>query len=468
MQELRDYTYHEATVCLCPNCMKRLTGKVILKDNKAYLLRHCPECGEQIDVLEEYLPYWLQRRKYNKPGNRILPQTERKRGCPFDCGLCPEHEQHSCIGIIEVTDACDLGCPVCYASSKRKSNFLSAPKALEMARFFVEAEGGKAEIVQISGGEPTLHPNILEIICGIKAMRVNYVMLNTNGLRIVREPSFANALGEIARNGGFEVYLQFDGFSAKASEFLRGRNLLAEKMQAIRNLQEARVPITLVMTVARGVNENEIKDVIEFAIREKFIRGVNIQPICYSGRIAEVERLNRVTLSGVIENIYSTMPDVFKQGDILPLPCNVERVAVSFLFKDAQGNIFSVADMLSVEDYLEDIDNTFAFDLERILKRGFVCNCGGPKISEGFLIKVFSFLPRDFLLWPKPKKIDYVNEHIFRLTITSFLDKYNFDIKSAQKECVHIITQDFKRIPFSMYNMLYREGISRGVRAKVG
>ncbi len=462
MQELRDYTYHEATVCLCPNCLAVLPGKIILQNDKAYLLRHCPECGQQIDLLEEYLPYWLQRRKYDKPGNRILTQTKSEKGCPFDCGLCPQHEQHSCIGIIEVADGCDLGCPVCYASSRKEGGFLSVEKVLEMARFFVEAEGGKAEIVQISGGEPAMHPDILDIISRIKELKVNYVMLNTNGLRIAREPSFAMALGEIARDGGFEVYLQFDGFSEKACEVLRGRNLIDEKMQAIRNLQEAHVPMSLVMTVARGVNEAEIRDVIDFAMSQRFIRGVNIQPVCYSGRLANVERINRVTLSGVIENIYSSMPGVFKQGDILPLPCNVERVAVSFLFKDTRGNLSSIADMVDVADYLDDIDNTFAFDLDGILKKGFACSCCGPKISEGFLKKAFSFLPKDFLIWPKAKKIGYVNEHIFRLTITFFLDRYNFDIKSAQKECVHIITPDLKRIPFSMYNMLYRERLNRG------
>ncbi len=182
-----------------------------------------------------------------------------------------------------------------------------------MTRFFVEAEGGKAEIVQISGSEPAMHPDILDIISRIKKLKVNYVILNTNGLRIARELSFAMALGEIARDGGFEVYLQFDGFGAKANEFLRGENLLREKRQAIRNLQKAQVPMTLVMRVARGVNENDIKDVIRVAMEENFIRGVNIQPVCYSGRIQDVKRLNRVTLSGVVEHIYSTMPDAFKQ-----------------------------------------------------------------------------------------------------------------------------------------------------------
>ena len=456
-KKTRDYIYHESTVAICPVCFRKLDGKIILKDGKVYIYRVCPDCGEQIDLLEEDSVYWLNRKKYDKPGNSIKAQTEIKSGCPYDCGLCANHGQHSCIGIIEITEDCNLECPVCYSESKKgMRKYLSIEKIKNVAEFLIEAEGGEAEVLQISGGEPTMHPNILEIITMLKTLNIRYVMLNTNGLRLAEDEEFAYRLGKIAENGGFEVYLQFDGLSDSIYEKIRGRKLYEIKMKAIKNLQKYSIPATLVMTVIKDINEEAVCNVVEFALKEPYIRGVNLQPICYSGRVDSIKRLNRTTLSGLVDRIYKNLGHIFRKGSIVPLPCNVERVAFSFMFKSKDGKYVPVTEKIDIEDHLDDIDNTFAFNLDNILKKGFICSCCMNSISGSFLKEVFDLLPANFMFMSKKNKIEYINNNIFRLSISSFVDKYNFDLKSAQKECAHIITEDYRRIPFSMYNMLHR------------
>ncbi|MBU1976174.1 MAG: radical SAM protein, partial [Nanoarchaeota archaeon] len=150
----RNSTYHESTTSICPQCSERVPAKIIIKNKSIFLEKYCKKHGIQEELLEEDAEYYLDRRKYDKPGTISTTQTKINKGCPFDCGLCPNHDQHTCIALIEITNNCNLKCPVCYANGG-KGKFLSLNRISEMLDFYVESEGGEAEILQISGGEPT-------------------------------------------------------------------------------------------------------------------------------------------------------------------------------------------------------------------------------------------------------------------------------------------------------------------------
>jgi len=259
-------------------------AKVIIKDGSVYLLKHCEQHGEMTSLVEEDAKYYLSTPQYNKPGTTCKTQTETKHGCPFDCGLCPDHEQHGCISLIEVTNFCDLKCPTCYASSG-VGDFLTMGKIEKMMDFLIDSEEGEGEILQISGGEPTTHPKILDILRLAKSKPFKCVMLNTNGLRIAEDENFAKELSEF--RGKFEIYLQFDGFKKSTYENLRGRDLLATKKKAIQNLVKYKVPVTLVATIKKGINDDEIGEIVKFGLDTKCIRGVNFQPIAYFGRLSD-------------------------------------------------------------------------------------------------------------------------------------------------------------------------------------
>ena len=449
----RDYIYYEYTNGLCNECLKVIPTKIVFKDNKVYLLKYCSEHGEQLELLEHDIEYYKHKRDFDKAGTVTKTQTEVKHGCPYDCGLCPNHDQHSCINLIEVTDKCNMCCNTCYASSgKGKDKDFETIK--KMIDFAAEAEGGRGEVLQVSGGEPTLHKDIIKIIEYARE-KFQYVMLNTNGIRIAEDLEFVKELSKF--KGRFEIYLQFDSFNDEVYTKIRGRNLKSIKEQAVNNLKEYNIPITLVMTLERDLNDKEIGKVITYGIETSNVRGLNIQPVAYFGRKnGNIDRKNRVTLTDTIRLIEEQTKKMIVKEDFVPLPCNVERVSLTYLYKTKNG-FLPITRTNNIKKLLPYINNTFTFKIEDALTNGrdiIFGSCCNPLI---FLKEFKKFVPKDFMKWDIEQRSEYVSNNTFRITITSFLDRYNFDIKSMQKECAHIVTEDLKRIPFSSYNIIYRE-----------
>jgi uncharacterized radical SAM superfamily Fe-S cluster-containing enzyme len=451
---LRDYVFYESTRSFCSKCHELCDAKVIIKNGGAFLLKSCPAHGEELEVFEEDATYLAERHTYDKPGNRVRPDTSVSRGCPYDCGICPDHEQHTCIGLIEVTQECDLGCPVCYASSG-DGEHLRLDQIEAMMDFFKAREGGKPEILQVGGGEPTTHPDIEAILRMAKAKKFKYVMLNTNGLRLARDRAFAGFLASLTP--GFEVYLQFDGLKEKVNQKLRGARLLDTKMAAISNLRDAGVPITLVATIARGVNDDQIGEIVRFGLESDCVRGVNFQPLAYFGRGSQDNLKNRTTLSGIRRALETQTEGLLRKEDIVPLPCDVDRVAVTYAVKQ-DGKFVPITAKIKLDNYVELIDNTMDFRAEEIVKNAVVRSIAGGIGCDCLKLRdeVLAILPENYLKWTRRQRAEFIDTNTFRITITSFVDMHNFDAKSIKKECVHVITPDLKRIPFSAYNMLHR------------
>jgi len=440
----KSYDFLESTTSLCPECLQAVPGKIVARDGRVFVRKHCATHGIQEELLEDNAAYFIRRNEFSRPGSSCAVQTGIVNGCPYDCGLCPNHEQHTCIGLIEVNTGCDMGCPTCYAESGRPGE-LALPTIRRMIDFYIASEFGNAEILQVSGGEPTLHPQILDILAYARSTKLAYVMLNTNGLRLATDEPFVKELARLV--GNFEVYLQFDGLDGRVSERLRGRDYVPAKLQAVRMLEKHNVPTTLVMTVHQGANDGEIGAVVAFAMRHRNIRGVNFQPVAFFGRRpVTAPPPNRATLTGVLQKIETQTAGLVKMADFAPLPCDVDRVAVSFLYRK-QGSYVPVARGIDLRQCLPYIRNTFAFRAEEFLA---ATNAAAP--CCGMLAK---FSP-SFLLKSRPERVQYINDNLFRLSVVSFLDAYNFDLKAMQKECVHVITPDGHKIPFSAYNLLHR------------
>ena len=446
----REYIYHAFTRTLCSKCGALVDGKIVYNDSGVYALKLCPACGEHMELLEEDAGYHLRKYLYDKPGTLSAPQTGFAKGCPYDCGLCANHDQHTCIGLIEITGRCDLGCPMCYA--RGGGDDLSLDVIGKMMDFYMDAEGGGAELLQISGGEPTLRGDVLDIIEMAKSKGFKYVMLNTNGIRLADDEAFVSELGRF--RGGFEVYLQFDGLDDQVYLKTRGRAMADIKKRAIANLRKYNIPTTLVATIENGVNDHLCGEILVYGMKEACVRGVNFQPLGYYGDIAAPP--DRMTLSGVLNRIESQTGKLVKASDFIPLPCNVERVAITFLLKGKKGfiPITRDRDLSELRNY---IGNTFVFTVEDTL-RNF--NQDSRLFSNGACCDLIDDLkrivPKNYMMKSKEEKLRFVDESTFRISVSSFVDRYNFDMKSAQKECAHIITPDLKRAPFSTYNILHR------------
>jgi len=459
MQKERTYKYLSSTESFCEECETLVQSKIIQEDNKIYLYKYCKVHGLKKVLYEEDAEYHTKKYIYDKNSTLTNIETELDKGCPYDCGLCPSHDQHTCIAVMEITDNCDLRCNVCYANSDLGKH-LPLDTIKKMIDFYWTAENNQAEILQISGGEPTTHPDIIKIISYAKEVGIPFVMINTNGVRLSYDKEFLKELSQFNEQG-FEIYLQFDGLNDNIYEKLRGKKLLETKLKTIENLIKYDIPITLVTTVMNDTNSNDLGEILNFAMNKNCIRGVNFQPVGYFGRLEDNLTYNPITLSGILQRIEKQTNKLIQMDDFVPLPCNVEKVAISYLIKN-EDDFTPIFRGKNIENYTSLIQNTFLFTAENILKTAkdnikisniFNCSCS----CMNFFDNIKSILPKGFLLKSQKEKKKYLDSSTFRISINVFVDMYNFDLKSMQKECVHIITPDLKRIPFSAYNIIHRK-----------
>lgn len=457
----RPHVLHATTESLCAECLARVPARIVLRDGEAWLLKRCPTHGPQEALLEEDADWYVRRTQWDKPGTASRAETPVDRGCPHDCGLCPEHEQHTCIGVVEITDACDLTCPACYArSGARDREAIPLDHVRRMFDAYAAAEGGRPEVLQLSGGEPSTHPEIVRILEEAMERRFRYVMLNTNGLRIAEDDAFVEALARLGAGGGFEVYLQFDGLSERANRLLRGRELGEIKRRAIARLAERGVPVTLVSTIAAGINDQEVGAIVAFGLETPGVRGVNFQPLARFGRSPPGGDDGRpVTLTGVLKRIEAQMSGMLRRDDFIPLPCDTDRVAIGYLYRK-DGAFVPILREAEVRSHLPLVENTLAFDTADVFRQtaAHLFSGGGFCRCLDFFRQFRPLAPLSLLGRSAAEQARFVTENTFRITVTSFLDRFNFERRAMQKECVHVITPDMRRIPFSAWNLLHREG----------
>src|SRR5437667_130894 len=221
------------------------------------------------------------------PEMPLVYDTPVKWGCPYDCGLCSDHEQHSCLTLVEICDYCNLRCPVCYAASGPERQQFRDLKQIEKMLDAVVRNEGHPDVVQLSGGEPTMHPDFFAIVEMAKARPIRHLMVNTNGVRIAQEEDFVARLAEYKED--FEIYLQFDSFEREPLMQLRGADLRRIRRDALERLNRHNISTNLVVTLKKGLNDHEIGKTIDFALEQSCVRGVTFQPIQDAGRLEDFD-----------------------------------------------------------------------------------------------------------------------------------------------------------------------------------
>ena len=406
----------------------------------------------QKTLISDDLAYWKAQKDWLKPGDRPLAVHARTEfGCPYDCGLCPDHEQHSCLAIIEVNEACNLSCPVCFADSSVKRAGHRPLAEIEAMLDVVVAAEGEPDLVQLSGGEPTLHPRFFEIMDAARRRPIRHLMINTNGLRIAREAGFAERLAEYMPR--FEVYLQFDSLRRDALMALRGADLRAVRIAALEALERANISTTLVVTLKRDVNDDEIADIVRFALTWRCVRGVTFQPIQDAGRNEDFDAgRHRIVLTEIRRRIAEA--GVFALEDLIPLPCNPDQICIGYGLRNGQ-QVEPITAMLPREMFVAAAPNTVTFEAFPQLRQkvfDLLSLSTAQADTSDKLAGLLCCLPEAVV----PENLAY--EHTFRVVISQFLDRYNFDLGTVKRSCVHFIEPDGRIIPFDTYNTFYRPG----------
>lgn len=457
----RPYLFYGVTRAICGECLHLCDAKEVIEDGKVYLQKRCMTHGVQKVILSDDVDYFkLCREVYLKPPEQPDNyNTGVRYGCPYDCGICPDHEQHGCVSVLEVTDNCNLNCPTCFAlSGTHRTTHRSMEQIHSMLDLIVHNEG-TPDVVQVSGGEPTMHPQIFEILDECKRRPIQHVMLNTNGLRIAQEDGFAEKLA--AYMPGFELYFQFDGLEDSIYRELRGANLWEIKKRALEKLDELNLSTTLVVTLKKGLNDDVIGDILKFAAQHRCIRGVTLQPVYDEGRNVDFDaNEHRLPLS-TVRRMVAEQSDVFTLEDVIPVPCHPDSVAMAYAVRGGEdgASLHPLTRFVPPELLLEGAKNTIIYEGDENLLNEF-----GKSLFKAFSTAHSPESASDALgelmcCLPKVEIADGLGyDRVFRLIIMSFIDRHTLDLRSVRKSCVHVAQRDGKRmIPFDTYNIFYRE-----------
>lgn len=451
----RPYLFYGHTQSLCEVCLAVVPTKILFQHDKVYYQKRCLEHGVQKTLVSTDIAYFKRCKEYLKLGD--MPeqfQSEVQRGCPHDCGLCPDHEQHSCLALFEIIDECNMHCPVCFANSAPKQGNARSMDDIEKMLATLLASEQQPDLVQVSGGEPTLHPQLMDILRRLKASPIRHLMLNTNGIRLAREPQLAADLATL--KPGFEVYLQFDSLQAVALQNIRGQDMRNIRLQALEQLEKHNISTTLVCVIRKGVNDAEIGELIKFAQQWRCVRGITFQPVQDAGRNDNATPDQRITLSEIRTRIIEA-DNPFSDADMIPLPCHPENISIGYGIK-LGGKILPVTGLLPREELLQGVNNTITFEKSPALQAAFFKLFSLDACSE----RTTDNLQTMLCCLPRIQSDGLSYDNVFRIVVMGFMDKYDFDLGAVKRSCTHFVEPNGKIYPFETWNLFYRDKV-RGV-----
>ncbi len=433
-----------ATESLCPRCLERIPAERRCEGGEVVLVKSCPEHGDFRTPVWRGGPALSGWSRPKAAVHSSVNHPGTQRGCPFDCGICPGHRQQSCTVLLEVTGRCNLACPVCFADAGRENGTDPSPETIAGWYRTALRRSGPHNIVQLSGGEPTVRDDLPAIVRMGRELGFPFIQVNTNGVRLAADREYA---GELRRAGLFSVFLQFDGTDDAVYRAVRGRPLLAEKLRAIEHCAAAGLGVVLVPTIVPGVNTGNVGAILRLALElAPAVRGVHFQPAAFFGRHPEPPAATaRVTLPDLMGAIEEQTDGLMRVEHFRPPGC--EHPLCSF-----HGN------------FLRQPDG----GLRALTEHTPPCCCGSPEPENRGTGKAVSFVTRQ---WAAPADGDSIagmdsfdafmeNHRIntFAVSAMAFQDVWNLDLERVRECCIHVVAPDGRMIPFCLYNLTSAEG----------
>jgi uncharacterized radical SAM superfamily Fe-S cluster-containing enzyme len=471
---------------LCPICLKVINARLIQEGNAVIIEKRCEEHGDYRDVYWSDASLYRRFMSYWSDGSGIEGPLQSLKGCPSDCGLCENHKSGTLLGNIDVTNRCNLSCPVCFADAGKGSEEPTLDQIKIMMQTLRDQRPVPTPAVQLSGGEPTMRDDLPEIVALAKGMGFAQIQVATNDMKLAASLDLCK---DLVRSGLSSVYLQFDGVTPEPYETLRGRNLLPFKLQAIDNLRAARnMSMILVPTVAKSVNDDQIGDIVKFASKNlDVVKGVNFQPVSFTGRIEQEERVDkRITIPDLLALLEDQTNNEITRDDFYPVPfvapissllaaetgvpqaaltahpcCGAATYICCF-----NGNLVPITRFIDVEGIMEAIkEEVQGFNGSRLgwLRMNGMILKDLPKFIDeqrapselnltGMLLNIFRNGTRESL-------IEFHNKMFF-LGMMHFQDLYNMDLERLQRCGIHYVLPNGRIVPFCSYNTVHRSRLS--------
>jgi uncharacterized radical SAM superfamily Fe-S cluster-containing enzyme len=470
---------------ICPICLGVIPAHIFQENEKVFIQKACMVHGEFKDI------YWSDASLYKKfyryfcEGSGIENPVPTRRGCPFDCGLCENHLTGTLLANIDLTNRCNMSCPVCFADSGGRTCEPTIDQIRSMLHKLRSQQPVPCSAVQFSGGEPTLRKDLPEIVALAKQMGFTQVQIATNGVLLSDNLDLCQSLEQA---GMSTVYLQFDGVTSKPYKIMRGCNLLPIKLKAIGNFRSAgQTSVVLVPTLVKGVNDDQVGDIIRFASKNlDVIKGINVQPISFAGRIDQKERAEkRITIPDFLTLIEDQTDNEITREDFYPVPFVVPISRLIAAETDRPQPMFTVHPCCGAATYIYCQNGQMTpinrfLDVEGLLERigeetnGFENSSLNKLKMRGTILKELpkfvdeAKAPRDInvtkmllsIFWNGTRQSlrEFHNKSLF-LGAMHFQDKYNMDLERLRRCGVHYATPDGQLIPFCSYNTIHRKEV---------
>ncbi len=477
--QLRDYTLLKSVRAVCPTCFSEdehfdpeyptdiCDAHLVEREGQVFLRRYCRRGhGEVWSLYEEHAELWRYLQQWRVPTKTIHPDTQDIYPLPmgYEYGLGPTHLQHSCIFLLDITTQCNLECPACYASSSPSlSHYLPFDEIIRSVETAISREGGRLDVVMLSGGEPTVHPQFVEILQALKDLPVSRVLVNTNGIRLANEDALLATLASLKDR--VEIYLQYDGQQAETQLRMRAADLVATKARAVERLSKAHVFTTLVMTVDVN-NAHLIGDVLGTAFETPYIGGVMFQPLFASGRAPQLDPMKRITTTGVLQRIEDQAKHRLRARDLIALPCShPDCCSIGYFLKAKDGDFTGLATILG-EDALRGNLSIFGNQIAFSDGLGEVRNALMGVMSETMTLSrpelathlrtlcsacdIGGIPDLLRLAFGKGATAKFVADRVKRVTIKHFMDANTLITERLEQCCVHVggAGNDPVRMPF--------------------
>ncbi|KYK38823.1 MAG: radical SAM protein [Theionarchaea archaeon] len=470
------------TKSLCPVCLKVIEADITEEDGKVMLEKTCKEHGFFKDIYWSDVDLYKRAQKFIHEGKGLdNPMTTRDKGCPYDCGICNEHKTTTILANIDLTNRCNMHCPICFADTS--SEYLYEPSYEEIVDMLINLRSEKpvpCKAVQFSGGEPTVRKDLPEIIKKARELGFMQVQIATNGLKLAESTEYCQKLRDAGLN---TVYLQFDGITPEVYEKTRGFNAWPLKQKAIKNCEDmGATSICLVPTLVKGINDHQVGDIIKYAFdHRKAVRAVNFQPVSFAGRLDYQDLMNmRITIPDFVKLVeeqtdgqvaaedFYTVPSVVPVSRFvealtgrpqIEFTCHFACGTATYVFKDGD-RLIPIAQFIDVEEmmnYLDEISQNpiswwkKPFVGMRLLTKLRKC-IDNEKKPEYLNIRK---LLMDILVGGK-----YLDEFSYEAVLIGcmhFQDGYNFDIERVQRCAIHYALPGGRIIPFCPFNTVHRK-----------
>ncbi|MFH0749130.1 MAG: radical SAM protein [Candidatus Bathyarchaeota archaeon] len=470
------------TRSICPECFKILDATIVEDDDKVYIQKECPEHGPFEDLYWSDVNEYKRAQKYAVIGEGVKnPITKVVHGHPFDCGICPNHKTHVALAIIDVTNRCNLHCPICFANAA-VSGYVYEPTKEQIANMLKtlrEIKPIPATALQFSGGEPTIREDLPELVRMAKAAGFDHIEVNSNGIKLAESVDYCRLLHEA---GVSTFYLQFDGVTPDVYIKTRGQDLFSTKLKALENCRKAGLhSVVLVPTIVKGINDDQLGDIISFAAKNlDIIRCVNFQPVSITGRIdSEKRKEMRITIPDCTKLIEKQTQGQITVADFYPVPVvtPISRAVgalkerkyleftvhehcgmATFLFID-ENKLIPVPRYVNVDKFMASMDKVYELASQghrrlaqaqmlssslRNVKLNLLKQLAGPVLNEASYSALGGFMRR-----------------ILMIGMMHFQDPYNLDLERLERCGIFYAIPDGRLIPFCAMNTLYRSKVEK-------